>query len=771
MKALWTALVVALAMTANGYAQIPLPEIPESQKQELVGYLTENWMSPEDYVVSKFKDHDIVFVGERHRVKHDPELIQHLIPHLYEAGVYNLGIEFGCTEMQDSTDYLLSAPDYDEALARRIMFKSFSTWGYIEYEDLYRRAWELNQALPADAPKFRIVNLNYRPRWDLAVSAPDGMSYEEWARVWYRGSSDDHMARLILDEFVKQGKKALVYSGNHHAFTRYHQPEWDDRSGTLHGFMRSRMGNIVRDSIPDRVFTIMLHSPWWTKYNMEAGGYPVGGAIDAALTGFADKRVGFDVVGSPFGELPDTLAYYSVGYSPFRLSDYCDGYVYQRPFSEYAGCTVDTLFVTDDNFKEAVAFIADPSARPRFSTPADFVTAMRTDADIPKIFQIGMTQALVSRRSAGGTVQIPEIPEPQRSALVGDLTEHWQSPEDYIVSKFAERDIVFLGGWPTVRQDVELVQRLIPLLYRAGVLELGISYAPHELQDTVDYLINAPTYDEKLARLVMFKMIPYWAYKEYEDIYRAAWDLNRSLPEGAPRFRIVNLSYRPRWDLATTVMNAVDSQRVWDKGTWGQFTARVVLDEFVKQGKKALIYCSFKSGFTRYRWPQTDPKTGEFVGYREREMGNIVSDSIPSRVFSISLHSPWMQRQATDGYMFSYPAGGTIDALMREFESPRVGFDIIGSHFATLSDSTSVFSVGYSPFVLADFCDGYIYQGSISSYEPCTIDTLFVTNANFDEAVRFFPNVRARQELRAPADFMDMARNDGDIRRHWSNLR
>ena len=38
-----------------------------------------------------------------------------------------------------------------------------------------------------------------------------------------------------------------------------------------------------------------------------------------------------------------------------------------------------------------------------------------------------------------------------------------------------------------------------------------------------------------------------WGYKEYEDVYRTAWQLNHSLPPGAQRFRVVNLMYRPNW--------------------------------------------------------------------------------------------------------------------------------------------------------------------------------------------------------------------------------
>jgi hypothetical protein len=41
-------------------------------------YITTHYQTPEEYLISKFKDHDIVFLGEWHRISHDPELIRRL---------------------------------------------------------------------------------------------------------------------------------------------------------------------------------------------------------------------------------------------------------------------------------------------------------------------------------------------------------------------------------------------------------------------------------------------------------------------------------------------------------------------------------------------------------------------------------------------------------------------------------------------------------------------------------------------------------------------
>lgn len=356
-------------------------QISPEEKEELVNYLKTHGKSPEDYVVEKFKDYDLVFIGEFHRIKHDLELIHDLIPRLYQAGVYNLGIEFGAYEMQEKVDSLITADEYDESLAREIMFKWSVYWGNKEYMDIYRNAWELNKSLPESAQKFRVVNLNYRPDW---TALQENMSIQLWRKVWHKGNPDVHMADVIFKEFVDKRQKALIYSGTHHSFTHYYQPVYDYGKKNFVRFTKNRMGNLVYQKLPDRVFHIVLHKPWQTKEGEETLSYPVGGVIDQVMREFKDKRIGFDVKDSPFGRLRDEGTYYAFGYEDFALSAFCDGYIFQKHFKDYEGCTVDTKFITEKNFKEAVDYFDEFGERKNLRTIKDFINLMRERADIKK---------------------------------------------------------------------------------------------------------------------------------------------------------------------------------------------------------------------------------------------------------------------------------------------------------------------------------------------------------------------------------------------------
>lgn len=378
-----TIIIIFLFSTLKSHSE-PIHKIDSQQKQELIRYLKSNWHSPEDYVVNKFQNYDIVFIGEAHLIKHDVELIHNLIPRLYQAGVYNLAIEYGCAEYQDKADALITAETYDEDLARWLLFKWGSYWPYIEYIDIYRKTWELNKSLPPDAPKFRVIHLDYRPKWNLAKEG--GLTPRRYRRVFHKGDRDQYMAKIIQKELVKKNKKALIYAGAHHSFTHYNVPDYDFKKKKLLGHNKNRMGNLIYRSIPNKVFNICLHYPWPTQKSLNKFVYPVDGVIDKIMGEFEDQRIGFDVMDSPFGLLQDNDIYYSVGYSDFKLDNFCDGYIYQKPINSYEGCTVDRLFVTEDNFKEAIDYLSNPRLRKLLKNPQHFLTFMQSKVDMKKKF-------------------------------------------------------------------------------------------------------------------------------------------------------------------------------------------------------------------------------------------------------------------------------------------------------------------------------------------------------------------------------------------------
>ena len=308
--------------------------------QDCKVYLDQHWQSPEKYIVGKFQRYDVVLLGEFHRIKHDVALVQTLIPLLYQAGVYTVGIEFGESDYQPRVDSVLNAENYDESAVRAMMRNWYVHWGYQDYEDIYRKAWEFNQSLPRGARKFRVVNLNSNENAkELAVrTSPQAIPQAGL-------EAEQHMADVVSKEILLKGEKALIYCGSNHAVTKYHTPGYDSTFTHLVPSTKNRLGNLIEEQIPGRTFFIFLHSPW-TSRDLKSILLPVHGVIDTLMQKYQEQRVGFDVIGTPFARLRDDSTVYAIGSDNFELGKFCDGYIFQKPISNYEGCTVDTLFLS-----------------------------------------------------------------------------------------------------------------------------------------------------------------------------------------------------------------------------------------------------------------------------------------------------------------------------------------------------------------------------------------------------------------------------------------
>ena len=328
-------------------------QVSQEQLKELQEYITDNHKSPEDYVVDKFNDHEVVILGEMHRCLHDPIFIQKLIPVLHKNGINYLATEFARREDQPLIDSLLKGDIYNDALAQQITFKQFVHWGYREYVDIYKAAWELNQTLQEDEKPFTILAGNDSPDWSVMQTEGD-REIDSLKRLVWQGGGEKYWAETILHQ-VEQGNKVLVYCGMHHAFSEYLQPIVRN-DGKFIRFEENRMGRYLYNELDKNVITVFMHGIWLGKGGYNSGRVrPVDGIIDLVMESLDDefKPVGFDIKDSPFGKLEAQNAVYAHGYDPFTLEKYCDGWIYTKPFKEYQTVSYIDGFINEDNIKHA----------------------------------------------------------------------------------------------------------------------------------------------------------------------------------------------------------------------------------------------------------------------------------------------------------------------------------------------------------------------------------------------------------------------------------
>ena len=342
---------------------------------------TGGFMEPKEYIVSLFDSGaDIVLLAEDHGVRENLEFVRSLLPELYRHGVYMLGMEFGASEDQEVLDSLLTAPEYDERLARELMYRYNCAWAIKEYTDLYHAAWSLNRTLGDGERKFRILNISYIYNWkDFdGVRTPETMS-----AVFPKGNTEKFRADLLEDAVMSRSDKILVLTGTIHAFTYFRYPYYDYTSPGFTRYDEGYMGQLLYRRFGDRVKCVCLHQPFPGYPGRDDGWVqPAGGKLEEYLSGCADAPVAFSLKDVAAGNFADS-SYYSMGNVGLRLSELFDGYIFLKPLSGLSSCTLDTLFTAGHSFEEIRAASPDPDWHPRPVDMKDYWNQVRAFMDIP----------------------------------------------------------------------------------------------------------------------------------------------------------------------------------------------------------------------------------------------------------------------------------------------------------------------------------------------------------------------------------------------------
>lgn len=306
--------------------------------QAAAGYLAAHFQTPEDYIASKFKDHDLIFLGEAvHGSKQNLLFLQKVIPRLYKAGVYNIGFEMIYSDEQPEVDELLAAKQYDNTKALKFLFHWDPMIGFAaqEYADVLRAAWTLNQNLPKRAPRFRIVGTDLRPDWGLVKP---GTEFQTRTARWKAWAGSNEIARnvwmmgIMRHEFLDKGLKALIYTGLGHA-TLYVGRDQREETG-----LRFSVAYLLFRRFGDRVTSLLILSA--------ASQNPMIGEVIAAVPP-KYQVIGFDVKRTPVGDLPLTermSASIFTNKKFLTMADYTDGAVYIS--STFDVVTIPPGFIT-----------------------------------------------------------------------------------------------------------------------------------------------------------------------------------------------------------------------------------------------------------------------------------------------------------------------------------------------------------------------------------------------------------------------------------------
>jgi hypothetical protein len=290
------------------------------------------------------------------------------------------------------------------------------------------------------------------------------------------------------------------------------------------------------------------------------------------------------------------------------------------------------------------------------------------------------------------------------STIARYLRERSQTPVEYVISKAATHRITVIGEGHWLKQDVNLVEALIPQLQKADI-DLASELFPASEQTVIDNLITTSSWNEQTANAVMRSAS--WPYREYRDLLRAAWSVNQNAQR---KIKIVALGPPEDW------RNSLLPRGI----TYESFMADLVNKHVSETRRRVVVYCGMHHAFTRYYQAELD-NAGNARAYMDR-MGNILSRRFGQQVFLIALHKPvWCGNPAAPSYSYCLPFTGRLDCEASKV-GRSIGFDVIGSPLADLRfPSDDYYSYGHSDLRFVDYTDGYIWSGPIESFQSVAI--------------------------------------------------
>ena len=292
----------------------------------------------------------------------------------------------------------------------------------------------------------------------------------------------------------------------------------------------------------------------------------------------------------------------------------------------------------------------------------------------------------------------------------------------YIVSKFADHDIVILGEMHEVKENLALVSKLVRPLYAAGVRTLCMETIRHAHAARANRLVTAPAYDEESATdLLRHNGSVIWGFREYRDVLRSVWKLNSELPSKAPKFRIVGLDNG--WDCYWVECGSgrlqARSQRLLECRDLDM--AEVVEREVLTRGGKALVLVGYAHSFTKFSTPWRSP------------MGYLLAQRHHKRIFQICLHQRHIAVAPAEGCCEPLlPA--LIEAVAQSSGPSNIGWDIAGSPFANLRDPNSVYFACRPDLVFSDVAEGYVFLSPLAELNRVSWIHGFINQDNFSKA-------------------------------------
>jgi hypothetical protein len=323
---------IAQELEADSLHPVNVTEI-EDQKP-FIDYIQKNGKTPVEYLIEKFKSHDIIILGETHSIKENCEFISTSLKTLYQrANLRFLATEFIKTINSELTNKLVTDSEYDQNLAIQIFRDhAWPTWGYQEYVDIFKAVWEVNQSLPQNAERLKVVCLDYD--WNQYDTFYGPKKDDRVHKFNERLAREEHMTKTAEEAINKEGN-VLVHIGFDHTFTK----------------IPPKFASVLYEKYGDRVLQVGLHMKYASDRKKNPALIPF---IEEIMDKNGNIPIGFDIVDSPFSPLFDNAVLYFQHPVHKTFSDLVQGIIFLKPINQLRKVTWIDNFINEDSFEKAV---------------------------------------------------------------------------------------------------------------------------------------------------------------------------------------------------------------------------------------------------------------------------------------------------------------------------------------------------------------------------------------------------------------------------------
>lgn len=330
------------------------------------------------------------------------------------------------------------------------------------------------------------------------------------------------------------------------------------------------------------------------------------------------------------------------------------------------------------------------------------------------------------------------------SLFVNWLNNHAQSPKDYSIAMTKTHQVTLFGEQHDLKDNLDFFNSIIPDLYfKSGVRCVAMEVMPSSVNSKIEKLVNGKDFDDELAmEIARSQGWKTWGDKEYWDVLKTVWKLNKRLSGNAKKMRLVGID--DDWQMANIVLlniggdkrgptPFVEKFRIFPmakdlvNGSYrDNMMARNIEKETIEKGDKGVVWVGAAHTMMQFGWAQI--KSHKIISISAR-MGLLLNQKYKDRICQIELFHPYYPENDTKACSPVFQS--FIENIMAKRANIPAGFSIKKSPFENLRDSCSAFFGLYPTIVYGDLAQGMIFLKPFKDLQHCTWTKGYISNEMF----------------------------------------